>query len=75
MLSYLFVRGQQYGAWRHAGAGDVTHRRATPDCVGYKARYLCVGLTQIGQYPKNNQHDFPAALPLRRRPDSVLAAF
>jgi hypothetical protein len=36
--------------------------------------YLCVGLTQNDQGHKNYQHDFPAALPPWRRPDSVLAA-
>jgi hypothetical protein len=34
-----------------------------------------LGLTQNRQHPQKNQHDFPAALPLRRAPESGIAAF
>ncbi len=50
------------------------HGSATPDCVDEQVQYLCNGQTQSGQGQKNYQHDFPAALPPWRRPDSVLAA-
>jgi hypothetical protein len=74
MLSYLFVGGQHDGVWRRAGAGVFTHGYTAPHCAVKKIHYFRDGLTQSGQGPKNNQHDFPAALPLRRRPVSVLAA-
>jgi hypothetical protein len=75
MLSYLSYGGQHDGAWRRAGAGEIMHGRTTPDCVSEEIHFLCKGQTQSGQGQKNCQHDFPAALPPRRRPGSVLAAF
>jgi hypothetical protein len=74
MLSYLSTGGQHDGAWRRAGARNITHGVATPDCVVKYIHQLCAGLTQSGQGHENYQHDFLAVLPPWRRPESVLAA-
>jgi hypothetical protein len=75
MLPYLSNEGQQNGVWRQAGAGGVTQRNPAPNCAVELLRKFSLGLTQNCQYPQKNQHDFPAALPLRRAPESGIAAF
>jgi hypothetical protein len=50
------------------------HRSTTPNCVDKEIHQLCAGPTQSRQGHENYQHDFLAALPLWRRPYSVLAA-
>jgi hypothetical protein len=74
MLSYLFIEGQHDGTWRPAGARNITHGSTTQDCVVWKIHKLCAGPTQSSQGHENYQHDFLAALPPWRRPESVLAA-
>jgi len=52
----------------------VTQKNLAPYCAIESLRQFSSGLTQNRQYPQKNQHDFPAALPLRRAPESGVAA-
>jgi hypothetical protein len=74
MLSYLLYGGQQHGIWRRAGAAKFTQQGTAPHCAVIEVHRFRKGPTQTGQGQNNYQHDFPAALPLRRKPDFAFAA-
>jgi hypothetical protein len=51
------------------------HAGRAPHYVDAQIHQSCNDLTQSGQGRQKYQHDFPAALPLRRKRISVPAAF